>query len=308
MDQLETERRLQTIRKRSSSPIFDEPEQRQMQMQLSQKSEQQNNSESVYQSIDLIEETQTEIEKQTIEALNKRIGKLRNVLDQRKNLNKKMLGSLRQKKREMTELVDEVNLVYVKVDKLSMDFEEGLMETTKLKQEAQASQKRLSLMDKNLMESYNETEKIRTEIQEKEEAVKDLINKLRQLREAKKLLKEEGERLIEDNFRLKRNLDNKENEKKNVSKVLETEVKKLQGETDKAVKEKEEVYWNAETLKELGGQGRVEFERLQSEIEMKSEETQKLQSELELIKKERDDAQRMYTKMLQGSESRCQIF
>ena len=251
---------------------------------------------------------QEELVCKDVEILHKKISRMKGLLEQRKTLNKKMLASLRKKKGQMAGLVDEVNLVYSRVDRLSVEFEQGMQESSKLRTDIESGEKRLIVMRHMLSESYKETKTLREDIQKKEDALKKLTDKLTDLEEERNELKYNVEDAKEESSKLMKCLELKDAEKKAARIELGVEIKKQERAKKRVKREKDEVCWNVETLKILLNQGKAECEKLKGQLDLKMSRVQQLEGDFESSKKDTAEAKAMYRKVREENRSQCSIF
>lgn len=259
-------------------------------------------------STELVKKFHKEIVGKDVDLLHKKIKKLRKEIDQRKVLNKKLVEGLRKKKNQIGGLVDEVNDVYTKVNKLSMEYEVGTLETNKLKEEIDTNEKRLYIMRAILTDSYKETRGLREEILRKEEVIGELTDRLREMESESNELKEKNEDIKEEKNKLLNCIEFKEVEKRAARDEFEHEVKKQEFTKEKIQKEKDDIFWGLQTLKILVGQTKGESERLRVQIEEKNHEALELSRKLEEVRKERDEIKGMCQKISEERRNSCAMF
>lgn len=252
-----------------------------------------------------------EIAERNVEILSKKILKLEDTLGYNKRITQKLLVSMRNKKTDMAQLSNEVNLMYVKVDKISKDLEEKTLENERLKETGESKERNLGELRDRLTESYRETADLKRELINKDEMLKELREKLEESQEKNKEMQEKMEESKEENERLLEYLRAQDSKAKTDREDLMIELKRQERAKDKIKREKTDVAWNKEALKIMLYQGKEELERIKGKCDVKSLEVEKLKKDLQRIRKERDEARSLCQDIgenLGMTKSQCNIF
>jgi len=252
-----------------------------------------------------------EIAERNVELLSKKIVKLEDTLSYNKRITQKLLVSMRNKKADMVQLSNEVNLMYVKVDKISKELEEKVMENESLKEGALNKEKNLGELRDMLTESYRETADLKRELINKDEMLKELRDKLEESQEKNREMMEKVEEGKEENRRLLEYLQAQDAKSKMDREDLVIELKRQERSKEKIKREKTDVAWNKEALRIMLYQGKEELERIKGKYDVKSVEVEKLKKDLMRIRKERDEAKSLCQDIgdnLGMNKSQCTIF